>query len=153
MLTQQTVLAEHEGRISHLGEAGGEMVVPEQSHFFAERVAALEHAIEPPAAKLLAAFVVSGGDAADVEQRLRDLRGLRLSVNEQVESSLEAEAFGLHKVLATGPEGRAAVKVSGPLAAPGVGGRRLPRLPGLAGVDLIERRECLCVIVAESHRD
>ena len=54
VLAQQTILAEHQGRILHLGEAGGEVVVPEQGHLLAERMTALEHAVEPPTAELLA---------------------------------------------------------------------------------------------------
>ena len=64
-----------------------------------------------------------------------------LPSHEQVESALEAEALGLEEVLATGAEGRTAVKVGRPLASPGVSGRRLPRFPGLFGVDLVQCRE------------
>ncbi len=71
---QQHVLAEHQDRVLHLGEAGGEVVVPEQRHLLAQRVAALEHAVQPPAAELIAVVVALGGDPADVDQRLQRSR-------------------------------------------------------------------------------
>ena len=131
---QQTVLAEHQGRVLHLGETGGEVVVPEQGHLLTERMAALEHAVEPPTAELLAAVVVDGGDPADIDQRLQSTSvACGLPLQEQVERALETESLGLEQIFAAGPEGRTAVEVGGPLASPGVGSRRLPGLPGLAG--------------------
>ena len=102
---------------------------------------ALEHAVEPPTAELIAAVVALGGDAADVDQSFQHLGGVGPSLAQKVERALRAEALGLEQVLATGAEGRTAIKVSRPLASPGVGGRRLPGLPRLGGVDLVQRRE------------
>ena len=77
------------------------------------------------------------------------------SLAQQVERALKAEALGLEEVFAAGAEGRAAVEVGRPLASPGVGGRRLPGLPGLGGVDLVERRElrghCYTSVISCRH--
>src|SRR4029077_284703 len=106
--------------------------------------------VEPPTAELLAAvvalgrfasLVAPGGDAADIDQSMPHLGGVGPSLAQKVESALRAEALGLEEILATGAEGRTAVKVGRPLASPGVGGRRLPGLPRLVGVDPVQRRE------------
>ena len=50
MCADQAILAEHQDWILHLGQAGGEVVVPEQGQLLAQRMPALQHAIEPPVA-------------------------------------------------------------------------------------------------------
>ncbi len=52
MLVHQLILAEHPGSTLHLGDAGGEVVVPEERELFAQRVRPVEHAGDPPAAGL-----------------------------------------------------------------------------------------------------
>ena len=88
MLAQQAVLAIHQCRILHLDETGGEMVVPEEGQFLAQRVAALEYAIEPPAPKLVTAVVTLGGKPADIGQRFERLGRLRPSFEKQIERPL-----------------------------------------------------------------
>ena len=137
VLAQQAILPEHQLGVLDLGEAGGEVVVPEQGHLLAERVAALEHAVQPPAPELAAVVVATGGDAADIHQGLRDLLGLGPSPEQQVERGARAEALGLVEILATGPEARPAIEVGGPLASPRIFGRGPPGLPGQGGIDRI----------------
>jgi hypothetical protein len=50
VIADHTILAEHQGRNADLGDARGEVVVPEQLQLLAERVAAVQHGIQPPAA-------------------------------------------------------------------------------------------------------
>ena len=75
MAAQDAVLIEHQDRVLDLGDAGGEVVVPEQGHLLAQRVAALEHAVEPPAAELIAGVVTIGSDAAGIDQGVEDFDG------------------------------------------------------------------------------
>src|ERR1700733_15543231 len=66
---------------------------------------------------------------------------MRPSLAQKVDRAFETESLGLQKIVATGSEGGAAVKMGRPLATPGVGGRWLPGLPGKRGVDLVHCRE------------
>ncbi len=116
------------------------MVMPEQGQLLAQRVAALKHAVQPPAAQLLATVVGLGGDAADIGHGLGDLVGLRPSSQQELERALGTQALGLAQVVAAGAKGSAAKQVGGPFGSPRIAGRRLPRLPRAGGVDLIQRR-------------
>ena len=50
---QQLLLVEHQRRHCHLVDTGGEVIVPEQRHFLAQRIGTVERAIQPPGAQLI----------------------------------------------------------------------------------------------------
>jgi hypothetical protein len=106
---EHAVLIEHQDRVLHLGHAGGEMVVPEESHLLAQGVATLHHAIEPPAAELIAGVVAVGSDPAGVDQGLGGLGSKGPTLKQEVERALRAEAVGLQELVAAGAERRPAV--------------------------------------------
>jgi hypothetical protein len=56
-------------------------------------MAAMEHAVKPPTAKLVTAIVGLCGDAADVEESLFHLLGIGASPQEQVERTVGPEAL------------------------------------------------------------
>ena len=49
VLAEQFVLVHHQDRLLDLLDGGGEVVVPEQRHFFAQWGVGVEHSAEPPA--------------------------------------------------------------------------------------------------------
>src|SRR5439155_19585460 len=118
VFTQQAILAKHQRGPLHLDDAGREMVVPEKCEFLAERVAAVQHAIEPPIAQLVAAIVLGDSNLADVDQCLPQIRGLWLSVEQKVERGIGSEPLRFKQVGTAGAERGATVKMRGPFAIP-----------------------------------
>src|SRR5579864_5937908 len=100
---------------------------------------ALEHAIEPPAAQLLAVVVAPGGHAACVGQGLFQLSRFGPALEQQVESAIGSEALGLDQFRPAGAESSPAVQMRSPFAAPAVSIRWAPGLPGIGRVDVFER--------------
>ena len=138
VLAQQLVLHHHRLRVLHLGDAGSEVVVPEEGHLLAQRVAAVEHAVEPPGAQL--EEVIAPGDLLaflleEVGQRL----GPRFAVEQAVEGSVQPLFFRAAHFGQGGAEGGAAIEMAGPFEVKRLFGGRLPGLPRLSGIDSIER--------------
>src|SRR5262249_276305 len=104
-------------------------------------MAAVQHAIQPPAAQLRAAVVARGGGAANIGEGLLECLRLRPASEQQVEGAFKAETLGLQEIRMAGAEGGAAVEMGGPFTTPRIGGGRSPRLPGFGGVDLVQRGE------------
>ena len=135
----ELVLAEHVAGVLHLGVAGGEVVVPEQRDLFAQRVLAVEHAIEPPLACLQAVVGAGGG--------LRNQRRLAVEFlmpggagEELVDRFCRPILEGDLCLGVSGAERRPAIEMPDLLQVPGrrLGG--LIRFPGSARVEFCHDR-------------
>ena len=139
VLADEPVLVEHPRRPLHLGDAGGEVVVPEQDHLLLDGPAAVDHGVQPPGPQLVGIGAV-GGAGADGDERFFEVVGVGRPLKEQVKRGGQAARHGLVQLGGAGAEGGPAVQVAGRFEVPGVLGGRLPRLPRLDRVDRVEQR-------------
>ena len=79
LLAQRQVLLEHQAGADDLVDAGGEVVVPEQGELLAERVQAVQHGVQPPAAQRHGVVLV-GDQLAGGDEELQALVGLGVAL-------------------------------------------------------------------------
>ena len=108
VLPEELVLIEHQDRLFDFLDGGGEVVVPEERHFFAQRSAGLHHAAEPPRLAfqgVAAAFLL--GFLKRLAAQLVGL-GRRESANGLLEFPPlgDAPAHVFQRLLGTGPFGK-----------------------------------------------
>ena len=149
---QRLVLGEHQLRGADLRVAGGEVVVPEQRELLAERVAALEHRVQPPHAEGVRVVVV----LPRLGQQVQLVGRVRLAGYQAGEGLLEPVGEGLVGLGGRRAEGGAAEQVRDPLAVPRGVGAGPVRCPGVRRIHLAQLgRQCdhRCSSCRDGNRD
>src|SRR5262249_22547519 len=131
----EDVLLEHQRHALHLGDARGEVIVPEERHFLAKRKATVQQAVVPPAAQL--ERLISLLEALSQAQQEAFIR--RLPRQQPIERGAEPLTRSLAQLGEVGSERSPTIEMAGPFEVPGMPAVRFPGSPGLDGIELLQR--------------
>ena len=136
VLAEECILVLHQRGQPNLGDAGGEMIVPEQRHPLAQRRGRLHHAIDPERL-VFENGVIAGGDgqaAGGIVGERVEVVGLVAASEEPVHGCFGAVLERLLQLLPARRKRCTAKEMSRPPQVPGPGRVGLPGLPGLGRV-------------------